>query len=144
YVDLGVLRPLDELGPTSAVKDGDYQEGLAELWKGKDGHRYGTPKDWDTIAIFYNADAVQAAGITKQQLDTMAWNPTDGGTFEKVIAHLTVDANGKRGDEPGFDKHNVKVHGLASDGSGGGGGGQTQGSAFTGSAGGQATDKTPG
>ena len=48
-----------------------------------------------------------------------------------------------RGDEPGFDKTNVKTHGLASEGSGGGGWGQTQWSAFTGSAGWQATDKNP-
>jgi multiple sugar transport system substrate-binding protein len=143
FVDLKVLRPLDELGPTSDVKDSDYQPGLAELWKGQDGHRYGTPKDWDTISVFYNVKAVQAAGITKQQLDTMTWNPTDGGTFEKIVAHLTVDRNGKRGDQPGFDPKHVVVHGLGSDGSGGTGWGQVQWSAFTGSAGWQATDKNP-
>jgi multiple sugar transport system substrate-binding protein len=143
YADLKVLRPLDQLGPTSDIRDGDYQPGLAELWKGQDGHRYGAPKDWDTIAIFYDVKAVEAAGISKQQLDSMTWNPTDGGTFEKIVAHLTVDQNGKRGDEPGFDKNHVKVHGFASDGSGGGGWGQTQWSAFTGSAGWQATDKNP-
>lgn len=68
FVDLKVLRPLDDLGPTADVQDSDYQSGLAELWKG---------------------------------------------------------------------------HGLGSDGSGGGGWGQTQWSAFTGSAGWQATDKNP-
>ena len=57
----------------------------------------------------------------------------DGGTFEKLVAHLTVDVNGVRGDEPGFDKTRVKTHGLASDGSGGKGWGQTQWSAFAGS-----------
>jgi multiple sugar transport system substrate-binding protein len=143
YVDLKVLRPLDELGPTSDVKDSDYQQGLAELWKGQDGHRYGTPKDWDTISIFYNTGALKAAGVDPSQLQTLNWNPTDGGTFEKLVAHLTVDQNGKRGDEPGFDKAHVKVHGLGSDGSGGSGWGQTQWSAFTGSAGWQATDKNP-
>jgi maltose-binding protein MalE len=47
YVDLKVLRPLDDLGPTSDIKDSDYQEGLAQLWKGQDGKRYGAPKDWE-------------------------------------------------------------------------------------------------
>ena len=46
----------------------------------------------------------------------MTWNPTDGGTYEKTIAHLTVDKNGKRGDEPGFDKTKVEVYGLGLDG----------------------------
>jgi multiple sugar transport system substrate-binding protein len=143
FVDLKVLRPLDDLTPTADVQDSDYQQGLAELWKGQDGKRYGTPKDWDTIAMFYNPVALKAGGIDPATLGTLSWNPTDGGTFEKTIAHLTIDKNGKRGDEPGFDKNNVKTYGLGSDGSGGGGWGQTQWSAFTGSAGWQATDKNP-
>ncbi|HEY0475738.1 MAG TPA: sugar ABC transporter substrate-binding protein [Kribbella sp.] len=143
YVDLKVLRPLDDLGPTSDIKDADYQQGLAQLWKGQDGKRYGAPKDWDTIAIFYDAAALKKAGVDPAQLQNLSWNPQDGGTFERLVAHLTIDANGVRGDEPGFDKKNVKTHGLGSEGSGGGGWGQTQWSAFTGSAGWQATDKNP-
>jgi multiple sugar transport system substrate-binding protein len=143
FADLKVLRPLDELQATSDVQDGDYQEGLAELWKGKDGHRYGTPKDWDTIAIFYNGAALKAANVDPASLNDLTWNPTDGGTFEKLIAHLSIDAKGVRGDEPGFDKTHVKQFGMGSDGSGGGGWGQTQWSAFTGSAGWQVTDKNP-
>ncbi len=143
FADLKVLRPLDELGPTKGIQDSDYQSGLAELWKGQDGHRYGTPKDWDTISIFYSVPALKAAGITPEQLATATWNPTDGGTFEKIVAHLTIDKFGKRGDQPGFDKNNVVQHGISSEGSGGGGWGQTQWSAFTGSTGWQATDKNP-
>lgn len=143
YVDLKVLRPLDELEPTKDIQDSDYQEGLAELWKGQDGHRYGAPKDWDTVSIFYNAKAVADAGLSVEQLQTAAWNPQDGGTFEKIVAHLTVDQNGVRGDEPGFDRTRVQTYGLASDGSGGTGWGQTQWSPFTGSTGWQATDQNP-
>jgi multiple sugar transport system substrate-binding protein len=143
FVDLQVLRPLDDLGATRDINDGDYQQGLAQLWKGQDGKRYGAPKDWDTVAVFYDRAKVKAAGVDPSQLDNLTWNPTDGGTFEKMVAHLTVDAKGVRGDQPGFDKNNVKVHGLAAEGSGGGGWGQTQWSAFTGSAGWLATDKNP-
>lgn len=143
YVDLEVLRPLDDLGPTSDIRDEDYQEGLAQLWKGQDGKRYGAPKDWDTIAIFYDNAALKTAGVNPADLQTLNWNPQDGGTFEKLVAHLTIDANGVRGDEPGFDKNNIKVHGLSSEGSGGAGWGQTQWSPFTASAGWQATDRNP-
>ena len=38
--------------------------------------------------------------------------------YEKAIAHLTVDKNGKRGDEAGFDKNNVAVYGLGLNGGG--------------------------
>jgi multiple sugar transport system substrate-binding protein len=143
YVDLEVLVPLDELEATKDIQDGDFQPGLAELWKGQDGHRYGAPKDWDTIAIFYDTKQLQAAGVDPADLSTAAWNPRDGGTFEKIVARLTVDRNGVRGDEPGFDKTNVKTYGLASEGSGGAGWGQTQWSAFAAGAGWTATDKNP-
>ena len=60
-----------------------------------------------------------------------------------MIAHLTVDQSGKRGDEAGFDKTKVKVYGLGLDGGSGGGVGQTQWSMYTGTTGWQFTDKNP-
>ena len=36
------------------------QAGLADLFT-KDDQRYGLPKDWDTIAMFYDAAALRAA-----------------------------------------------------------------------------------
>jgi hypothetical protein len=71
---------------------------------GQDGKRYGLPKDWDTVAMFYNKKLVKDAGYTEEQLANLDWNPQDGGSYEKAIAHLTVDKSGKRGDEPGFNK----------------------------------------
>ena len=35
--------------------------------------------------------------------------------FQQIVAKLTVDNNGKRGDEPGFDPKNVKTYGLGFD-----------------------------
>ena len=102
-----------------------YQPGLASLWKAPDGHQYGLPKDFDTIAAFYNKKMTAAAGISAATMSSLTWNPTDGGTYEKVIAHLTVDKNGVRGDEKGFDKTKVAVYGIWMEGSGGGDG-QTQ------------------
>ncbi|MBO1330732.1 ABC transporter substrate-binding protein [Streptomyces sp. VRA16 Mangrove soil] len=136
FADLKVLQPLDDLN----IDPADYQAGLADNWIGEDGHRYGAPKDWDTVAFFYNRKMTRSAGITPEQLNSLSWNPKDGGSFEKAIAHLTVDVHGKRGDEPGFDKHHVKVYGLAT-GGGGDGDGQTQWSNFAASAGWKYTDK---
>src|SRR5699024_502827 len=122
-----------------------YQPGLADLWKSQDGKRYGLPKDFDTIGLFCNKKYVQDAGIKEPDLQTLAWNPQDGGTYEQAIAHPTVDNNGKRGDEPGFDKTKVKVYGLGLDGNSGGPNGQTQWSMYTGSTSPAwtATDKNP-
>ncbi|WP_030675183.1 ABC transporter substrate-binding protein [Streptomyces cellulosae] len=136
FADLKVLEPLDDLG----IDASDYQAGLAANWTGQDGHRYGAPKDWDTVALFYNQKMAGDAGLTAQELNSLSWNPKDGGTFEKAIAHLTVDRNGKRGDEPGFDRRHVKVYGLATGGAGDGDG-QTTWSNFAASAGWNYTDK---
>ncbi|MDG9719507.1 sugar ABC transporter substrate-binding protein [Streptomyces sp. DH24] len=136
FADLNVLEPLDGLG----IRDADYQPGLAANWTGRDGRRYGAPKDWDTVGLFYNAELAQAAGLTAGDLGSLSWNPEDGGTFEKAVARLTVDKNGRRGDEKGFDKDNVVVYGLATNG-GGAGDGQTTWSNLAASAGWTYTDK---
>ncbi|WP_416968134.1 ABC transporter substrate-binding protein [Streptomyces sp. 4F14] len=134
FADLKVLQPIDGLDPAA------YQPGLADNWTGQDGRRYGAPKDWDTVALFYNTRYTKAAGLTAAQLNDLSWNPRDGGTFEKAIARLTVDEKGRRGDEPGFDRHHVKVYGLASGGAGDADG-QTQWSTFAASAGWTYTDE---
>lgn len=71
FVDLQVLVPLDDLEATHDVDDSEYVGNLAELWKGRDGKRYGIPKDWDTIAYFYDQKVTDAAGISREQLMNM-------------------------------------------------------------------------
>ncbi|MDR8413628.1 sugar ABC transporter substrate-binding protein [Nonomuraea sp. 3-1Str] len=88
-----------------------YQDGLADLWT-KDGKRYGLPKDWDTEAVVYNTEQLDKAGIKPDELADLTWNPTDGGTFEHLIAKLTVDDKGRNGLDPDFDKDNVAVYGY--------------------------------
>jgi multiple sugar transport system substrate-binding protein len=142
FVKTHQLQPLDDFISRDKVATDSYFPGLFNLWHGEDGKAYGLPKDWDTIAIFYNKKYAKDAGISEQQIGSLTWNPQDGGTYEKTIAHLTVDKNGKRGDEPGFDKNNVKVYGLGLAG-GGSGLGQTEWSFLPASMGWQALDKNP-
>jgi multiple sugar transport system substrate-binding protein len=137
------LLPIDDFVAKDKVDLKAYAPGLADLWVSQEGKRYGLPKDFDTVAIFYNKKLVADAGVTPEQLNTLTWNPTDGGTYEKVIAHLTVDKNGKRGDEPGFDKSKVAVYGLGLDENNGAGVGQNMWSMYPLSTGWQYTDKNP-
>jgi multiple sugar transport system substrate-binding protein len=85
-----------------------YQAGLADLFV-KDGKRYGLPKDWDTMALVYNTALLPKGG---PDLGSLTWNPTDGGTFEKLIAMSTVDTGGHNGLDPAFDRNHVKVYGF--------------------------------
>lgn len=94
-----------------------YLPGLADLWA-RDGKRYGLPKDWDTIAIVYNKNALDAAGVTLDELNNATWNPDDGGTFGQLLARLTIDENGRNALDPAFDKTKVKQYGLIVNGAG--------------------------
>ncbi|MBE4718129.1 sugar ABC transporter substrate-binding protein [Pseudarthrobacter sp. AB1] len=142
HADKKQLLALDDAVKNDKIDVDIYNKGLADLWVGQDGKRYGLPKDWDTVGLFYNKAMTDAAGITAEQMATLNWNPTDGGSYEKAIAHLTVDKNGKRGDEAGFDKNQVAVYGLGLESSGSGQG-QTQWSFLTATTGWTHTDKNP-
>lgn len=96
---------------SSGIDLSKYQSGLADLWV-DNGKRYGLPKDWDTEGLVYNAKSLKAAGVDPASLANLTWNPTDGGTFEKLIAELTIDDNGNNGLSPKFDKNHVKVYGF--------------------------------
>ncbi|MCQ9165704.1 MULTISPECIES: sugar ABC transporter substrate-binding protein [unclassified Arthrobacter] len=143
FVKTKQLVPLDDAVKAANINLNQYNAGLADLWVGQDGKRYGLPKDWDTISLFYNKKMAAAAGLSPAQMASLTWNPQDGGTYEKAIAHLTVDKNGKRGDEPGFDKNNVAVYGLGLPGSDGENAGQTQWSFLSATTGWTTTDKNP-
>ncbi|WP_395242690.1 ABC transporter substrate-binding protein [Agromyces sp. MMS24-K17] len=118
FVSQGQLLDLSDKVEADGIDLGIYQDGLADLWVGQDGGRYGLPKDFDTVATFYNEQMLTDAGYTAGQLTDLAWNTTDGGTFEQLVAHLTIDENGVRGDEAGFDKAHVATYGLALSGNG--------------------------
>jgi multiple sugar transport system substrate-binding protein len=133
-----VIEPVS----TRGVDMSQYLPGLAQLWKSPSGKQYGFPKDWDTVALIVNEDMLKKAGISKQQLDSATWNPKDGGTFQQLVAKLTIDKNGKRGDQPGFDPGNVDVYGLAFD-PGGLTYGQTTWAGFAASLGFKLLDKNP-
>ena len=111
-VDIQALVERDE------IDLGLYLPGLADLWV-REGKRYGLPKDWDTVALVYNADMLQKAGVDPASLKRLTWNAQDGGSFGELIARLTLDANGKNGLDPAFDKTNVVQYGFIPQGAGG-------------------------
>ena len=64
------------------------------------------------IAVYFNADLVQAAGVDLERLVAMRWSPGDVDTLRPLLARLTVDAAGRRADEPGFDPGRVRQWGY--------------------------------
>lgn len=112
YAGQGQIMALDDL-----IEKTDYDLSVFDIgvdsWKFTDGKQYGIPLDWAGAAIYFNEDLVTEAGLTADDVKTMTWNPDDGGTFDHVVSRLTVDENGVRGDEPGFDKDKVKTYGIS-------------------------------
>ncbi|MEM9565957.1 MAG: sugar ABC transporter substrate-binding protein, partial [Actinomycetota bacterium] len=139
FVESGVLVSLNDFVERDGVDVNQYFPGLAELWTSPDGERFGLPKDWDTIAMVTNSDMLAEAGVTVDDFANAEWNPTDGGTWGELVQRLTVDANGVRGDEDGFDGSNVAVYGFGIEGNFGAFG-QTTFSSFAASNGYVATD----
>lgn len=143
FVFADVLVPLNEFVEADGTPTDIYWEGLADLWVAPSGDRFGLPKDFDTIALVVNQDLLDGSGLTVDDLQNLEWNPTDGGTFEEAIAALTVDANGVRGNEDGFDPENVDVYGYISNTVYSDAYGQTGFSTFTGGAGFEFLDANP-
>jgi multiple sugar transport system substrate-binding protein len=111
YVSEHQLLPLDGYLSKDHLPLSRYSIG-AGSWKYTDGKQYALPMDWSATGIYYNTGMLAKAGYTPQDVSKLNWNPDDGGTIGKMIAHLTVDAKGRRGDQPGFDKNQVKTYGF--------------------------------
>jgi ABC-type glycerol-3-phosphate transport system substrate-binding protein len=113
YASLGQLMPLDTLMRETNFDIGKFSVGVND-WKYTDGKQYGLPMDWASAALYYNKTTLTKAGYSAADVNNLSWNPDTGGSFEKMVAHLTVDRNGVRGDQPGFDKKHVAVYGISS------------------------------
>ncbi|HEX4723601.1 MAG TPA: sugar ABC transporter substrate-binding protein [Pseudonocardiaceae bacterium] len=111
YASQGQLLALDNDIASSHLDMSQFSVGV-NAWKFTDGKQYGLPLDWAAEGIYYNKDMLTKAGFTDQDVDNLTWNPQNGGTFDKMVAHLTVDKNGVRGDQPGFNKSNVATYGI--------------------------------
>ncbi len=111
FVSSGQILDIQPYVAKDGVDLSQYQGGLADLFT-KGDQRFGLPKDWDTMALVYNADHLKAQGLDAASLANLTWNPADGGTFEQAIAKATVDEKGRNGLDPAFDKTKVKVFGF--------------------------------
>lgn len=106
YADSGRLLDIGAtLGPTAAS---DWERPVVEQFT-RNGTLWGVPQLTDAgIALYYNADLLSAAGIDPARLSTVRWSPGDGDTLRPILARLTVDADGNRGDTKGFDAGRVR------------------------------------
>ncbi|HZQ99177.1 MAG TPA: sugar ABC transporter substrate-binding protein [Chloroflexota bacterium] len=80
-----------------------------------DGELHMLPKQGDVIVPYVNLRMAKEGNVELplkldpvKEPDKWTWDE-----FTTMVKHLTVDGNGKRGDQAGFDKENVQVYGAA-------------------------------
>lgn len=74
YMDSGLLLNLnDYIDKDDAINMDNYYSDIVDLYTNDDGTHYGIPKDYDTIALFYNKKLFDAAGLAYPD-NTWTWD----------------------------------------------------------------------
>lgn len=68
YAQNGMIAPVDPLGEAGIFDKGDYPEAMNELYT-VDGTQYAVPKDFDTVAVWFNRDVFERAGVNPPTAD---------------------------------------------------------------------------
>jgi multiple sugar transport system substrate-binding protein len=110
WVKDGVMMDLTSKIHSAGINMSQYLQPLVNLHDIK-GVLYGLPKDWDTIAYFYNVDYFKKHHITVPS-GTLTWNPTDGGNWLTFLKGLTYDTAGHNALSPGFNASSVATYGT--------------------------------
>lgn len=106
YADNGnLINITEELGDDHD----EWQQSVVDLYT-RDDALWGVPQIWDSIALFYNVDMVEEAGI---DVSGLQWGGDDD-TLLPAAQALTVDADGNTADSADFDPNNVEVYGFNS------------------------------
>ncbi|OBK72966.1 sugar ABC transporter substrate-binding protein [Mycobacterium sp. 1274761.0] len=110
YADSGRLLDIGkESGPNAAT--GWDQSVVKQFTRG--GTLWAVPQLTDAgIAVYYNAELIEKAGVDLGRLLAMRWSPGEVDTLRPLLTRLTVDADGRRADEPGFDAGRVQQWGY--------------------------------
>ena len=87
YASKDALLPIDEIVGEGGVDPSLFPAPLVEMYS-YEGVQYGLPRDFDTIALFYNKDLFDAAG---EEYPTEAWTWDD---FRAAAERLTDADNG--------------------------------------------------
>jgi multiple sugar transport system substrate-binding protein len=107
----GVMEDLTSKISAAHINLSQYIQTLVSLHQ-FNGKLYGLPKDWDTIAYFYNADYFTQHHITVPS--GLTWNPADGGTWLTFLKSLTYDTSGHNALSSSFDPNSVATYGSDS------------------------------
>lgn len=107
YADNGNLLNIDEV---IGDDHDEWTESVVSLYQ-RDGALWGVPQLWDSIALYYNQEMVDAAGIDPTDL---TWVPGggEGDTLLPAARALTTDSAGLNPEEEGFNPDDRATFGF--------------------------------
>ncbi|OBA59954.1 sugar ABC transporter substrate-binding protein [Mycobacterium sp. 1100029.7] len=110
YADNGRLLNIGKMSTPEAISD--WEPAVVDQFT-RGGSLWGVPQLTDGgIAVYYNADLLDAAGITPDQLNTLRWDPHGADTLRPLTARLTLDVNGNASGTAGFDPGRIRQWGY--------------------------------
>lgn len=107
YADNGNLINITE----AIGEDHDeWTQSVVDLYT-RDGSLWGVPQIWDSIALYYNKDLVDAAGV---DVTDLTWAPDggEGDTLLPAAQALTLDSAGLNASEDGFNPDDRVQYGF--------------------------------
>ncbi|PSL37243.1 carbohydrate ABC transporter substrate-binding protein (CUT1 family) [Labedella gwakjiensis] len=111
YADAGSLVNIDEtLG--EAAKDA-WEPSVVDQFT-RDETLWGVPQLYDAgIAVYYNTELLEAAGLTPEDLEDLTWSPDpEDDTYTAAAKALTLDSSGRAAGAEGFDAGAVSQYGT--------------------------------
>ena len=104
YASRGLMKQLDDFAKTGGIPLDDMGYTLpAAQYEGK---LYAVPLDQYTWCLIFNKDIVKAGGLDPEK------PPTTLQEWQEWGRKTTMDNNGKKAGEPGFDPKNIKHWGF--------------------------------
>lgn len=110
YADNGRLLDVGRtLGPGAARA---WDQSVVRQFT-RNGTLWGVPQLTDAgIAVYFNADLLDEAGVNLVEMLGLRWSPRGGDTLLPLLRRLTVDADGNRAGTAAFDPDRVRQWGY--------------------------------
>lgn len=109
FVKDGILTNIAPLIKASNIDLSQYYPQLVALHS-RNGAIYGLPKDWDTIALYYNKNYFKKIGL--QVPSKLSWSAGGTGSFVNFLKQATTDTSGHNALSPQFNPGKVATYAL--------------------------------
>jgi multiple sugar transport system substrate-binding protein len=109
FVKDGILTNIAPLIKSSHIDMSQYYPQLVALHS-RNGAIYGLPKDWDTIALYYNKNYFKKIGL--QVPSDLSWTADGTGSFVNFLKQATTDTAGHNALSPQFNPGKIATYAL--------------------------------